>query len=236
MGMGDDIMATVQARAIYEATGQKVRPTDYWSPVWERNPCFARVNEPFIPFDNKPGNRPYILGQTKERFIWNPNFKAVPGEIYPAYDDRAKGKIVIEPNVKGTVTGQNKAWFWERWQEVVDTVEIDFVQLGNGPWLSGVERIETGSFMEAVAVLAGSKGFIGTDGGLHHASAALDVPAVVLWGGLAPSEMLGYEKHINIDYGDDHCGMKAHCDHCFDAMDKITVAKVIETILELEWM
>ena len=41
MGMGDDIMATAQAKAIYKATGHKVHTGNYFSPVWEGNPDFA---------------------------------------------------------------------------------------------------------------------------------------------------------------------------------------------------
>ena len=240
MGMGDDIMATVQARALFEATGHKVRPANYWSPVWDDNPCFAKEGEPFIEFNNKPGNRPYILGQTEDKFIWNPNFKAVPGELYVDPDPRGKGFLIIEPNVKGTVSATNKAYPFERWQEAVDLLDYPIAQMGNGPWLDGVERIETATFMEAVAVLASSKGFAGTDGGLHHAAAALNVPAVVLWGGFAPREMLGYDSQYNISgAGINTCGSKKPCQHCADQMENIwpldVVSAIVQMVDDYEW-
>jgi hypothetical protein len=232
MGMGDDIMATAQAKAIYKATGHKVHTGNYFSPVWEGNPYFAGRGEQYIKLENRPGHRPYILGQTKERFIWNPNHRAAPGDLYPKQDSRGAGKIVIEPNVKGTVSASNKDWGFDKWQEVVNTLDKPFLQMGSGPWLDGVERIETATFMDAVAVLSKADLFVGTDGGMHHAAAAMGIPAVVVWGGYASPEMLGYDIHTNIALGSEYCGSKNDCSHCRELLDEVTVDMVKTAITE----
>lgn len=227
MGMGDDIMATVQARALYEATGHRVRPRDYWSVVWDKNPCFETDGRPHIEFYNVPGNRPYILGQTADRFIWNPNFRAKPGELYVDAGS-LNGVWVIEPNVKGTVSANNKDWGFHKWQAVVDNLDMQFVQLGMGPWLEGVERVHTASFKAAISELKSAAGFVGTDGGLHHAAAAFGLPAVVVWGGFVSPEMLGYSGHINLWSGTESCGSKAECGHCREAMEAISIQEVCQ--------
>ena len=228
MGMGDEIMATVQARMIHQMTGVKVGGRE--SPVWKNNPHFAEPGEPYIELPSRPGNRPYILGQTEDRFIWNPNHKAIPGDLFVPGNPVSRGTWVIEPNVKGTVTANNKAWPWERWQALVDRSDKDFIQMGKGPWLRGVKQVETASFMDAVSVLKLADGFIGTDGGLHHAAAALQVPAIVLWGGLVSPDILGYESHINIWSGVASCGSKRPCMHCVAAMESIAVEDVLEHV------
>ena len=230
MGMGDDILATVQARALYQATGHKVRPINYWSPVWDGNPCFQHENGPFIDFQNKPGNRPYVLGQTVERFIWNPNYKAVPGELYIGAGHSIGGNWVIEPNVKGTISADNKDWGFDRWQQVANRSQKPLMQLGTGPWLDNVIRVRTDTFMEALTYLGGAEGFIGTDGGLHHAAAALGIPAIVIWGGFVSPDLLGYDDHINLWSGAWSCGSKASCPHCREAMLEISVDEVVECL------
>ena len=233
MGMGDDILATVQARALYQATGHKVRPTNYWSPVWDGNPCFQHENGPAIDFQNKPGNRPYILAQTADRFIWNPNYRAVPGELYVnehCDSEKVYGRWIIEPNVKGTISSDNKDWGFDRWQQVAYRSNEALTQLGSGPWLGNVARIETATFVEAVAYLRGAAGFIGTDGGLHHAAAALGIPAIVIWGGFVSPDLLGYDSHINLWSGARSCGSKASCAHCREAMLEVSVDEVVECL------
>jgi ADP-heptose:LPS heptosyltransferase len=75
--------------------------------------------------------------------------------------------------------------------------------------------------------LARAKLYIGAEGGLHHAAAALGVPAVVLFGGFIPPLVTGYETHINLTGGaQEACGSLKPCDHCRKAMDAISVEEV----------
>jgi ADP-heptose:LPS heptosyltransferase len=83
-----------------------------------------------------------------------------------------------------------------------------------------------------MAVLSLAKGFVGSDGGLHHAAAALNIPATVVWGGFASYKNLGYPDHINIHIEDENtpCGEFSDCLHCRAIMDSITPEMVIDGI------
>lgn len=228
MGLGDDIMATAQARVVHEATGHKVT-FGYWSEVFDNNPIIAR-DGPAIGIDNRPGRRPYILGVLDRRFVFNPNFRAVPGEIWLTEAERRgafNARIIVEPHVKEKVSGRNKAWPWEKWQELVGSLE-DVYQLDYGkPLLEGVAPLRVGSFREACAHLEGAT-LICTDGGLHHAAAALGARAIVLWGHYSSPENLGYDDHVNIWGGSGPCGNLDPCEQCEEAMNAITVDEVLE--------
>ena len=209
----------------------------YWSEVFENNPKIARIpekGEKFAWVSNIPMNRPYIEAITPERFIYRPEFRAVPGEIYlTAEEQRPQGDyILVEPNTKDVFTGPNKAWAWDRWQEVV-RLPYDFVQTGaeGSRTLDGVRRINTKTFREALSVLSGARLLVTTDGALHHAAAAMGVPAVVIWGGAASPVNLGYDSHVNLWHGAEPCGTHSSiCPHCREALDAVTVQEVKDAI------
>ena len=95
--------------------------------------------------------------------------------------------------------------------------------------LNNAKFIQTDSFMDALYWLSGAKLFIGSDGALHHAAAALGIPAIVLWGGMASPVNLGYDFHTNIWHGDEPCGThSSKCQHCIDALAKISIEEVHE--------
>lgn len=171
---------------------------------------------------------------TKEKFTWRREFKATPGEIRFTEEELEiwpqENFVYIEPNVKGWL-GPNKDWGFEKWQAVVQFLPtIRFIQ-GPGKKLDGVEQAATDSFRQACALLSKAALFIGTDGGLHHAAAALGKPAVVVWGGYTHPRNLGYETHINLQApGVDPCGFTIPCQHCRTAMDRITVKEVVQAI------
>lgn len=145
------------------------------------------------------------------------------------------GAVIIEPNTKAADLSKNKAWPWERWQELVDSLNLPWVQLGDteSQTLKGVRRVHTKHFRDALGYLDKCTLLVTTDGALHHAAAALGKKAVVLWGGLAPPQILGYELHRNICHADWWCGYNKPCVHCRDTMAKITVDEVRKAILEM---
>ena len=155
-----------------------------------------------------------------------------PGEIYFAPSELRWTEtdfVYIEPNVKGSFGG-NKDWGFDRWQKVVDSLpEIKWIQ-GAGGRLKRVDQIDTKSFRDACALLSRASLFVGTDGGLHHAAAALGIPAVVVWGGLIGPETLGYDTHTNLCKATHFCGSQTSCHHCRVALELITPAMVIEAI------
>jgi ADP-heptose:LPS heptosyltransferase len=242
LGIGDWLMATADVAAAHKKHGVRCVVGDgkrsFWSEVFENNPKIAKTLEPgerFAWVPNVPMNRPYISEVTPERFIYRPEFRVVPGELFLTDEEkREKGDyILIEPNTKDKFTGPNKVWRWDRWERVVSELPYQFIQTGaeDQPTLPKVERIFTKTFREALSVLSGARMLVTTDGALHHAAAALGVPAVVIWGGAASPVNLGYDGHVNLWSGAVPCGThKGVCQHCRDALDSISVDTVKNAI------
>jgi ADP-heptose:LPS heptosyltransferase len=90
-------------------------------------------------------------------------------------------------------------------------------------------RVVTHSFRDALGVLSLARLYIGPEGGLHHAAAALGIPAVVIFGGFNSPKSTGYPWQSNITGSSgEPCGSVAACWHCRDAMASITVERVLE--------
>jgi ADP-heptose:LPS heptosyltransferase len=243
MGLGDELMATAEARRLQERgdlrpvafRGKDGRPR--WHPIFDNNPRIARTFLGAQVSDNRSGNRPYIASFDKRRFVWVAKFKCRPGEIYFAEIEKAfgqahAGRLVIEPHVKQR-DGSNKAWPWHRWQAVVDArPDLPWLQLGppGTQILRGVMRATTLDFRLATAVLAYSMGYVGTEGGLHHAAAAVGKPAVVLFSEFISPAQTGYATHHNIYRAGEPCGMRSPCRSCAESMNKISVADVLAGI------
>lgn len=241
MGYGDWVMCTAQIKELHEFDGRPIyvigrgnRPQ--WSEIFENNPRITRRPirnaQTLI---NGSGLRPYIASKSAQRWEWK-HWRIAPGEIYllkseKDWASRYSGKILIEPNTK--VADGNKSWIWDRWQKVVDTMGPDaFIQVGGngaGNVLRGVEFIHT-TFRQACAVLSHSRGFVGTEGGLHHAAAALGKPAVVLFSEFIGIDITGYPGHRNIRHAGPACGARAFCPSCKESMNAITVSEVLENI------
>lgn len=239
MGYGDEIIVTSIAKRANTLTGKPVMVGDgtriIWSEVFRNNPRITdKIGPDAVWVKNVSGNRPYIdyPNSNDKRFVWK-KYKVEPGEIYFSPDElrwQQSGFVYIEPNVKGSFGG-NKDWGFEKWQKVVDNLPgIWFVQ-GKGKKLSGVEQLETRSFRDACALLSKAALFVGTDGGMHHAAAALGKPAVVVWGGLIGPDTLGYDFHTNLCRATKFCGSQATCPHCRQALDAITVEEVCDAIV-----
>lgn len=212
----------------------------FWDEVFENNPRILKDPEPgqkVVVVENIPLNRPYISLRTPERYYYNLEFKAVPGEIFLTDEEKSRGidgAVIVEPHTKGNSLSQNKTWPWERWQELVNRMSLPWVQVGpeDARTLDGVKRVVTKTFREALPFVNRSRLVVTTDGALHHAAAAFGKPAVVLWGGLAPHTVLGYDTHTNICKTDRVCGSFHACAHCFDAMNAIQVDEVLKAIDE----
>lgn len=215
-----------------------------WSEVFKNNPKILKDPAPgqkcVVDRANGGGRRPYHFGYNGEllKFEWNYKYKAEPGELFLSKEEKAigiPGCVIVEPNTKDADLSRNKAWPWDRWQALVDSIDLPWVQLGplETRTLKNVKRGVTKSFRDALGWVNKASLIVTTDGALHHAAAALGKPAVVLWGGLAPPQVLGYDMHKNICHATEWCGYNKPCAHCKEAMDKITVEEVREAILEM---
>ena len=100
-----------------------------------------------------------------------------------------------------------KQVFWqgtEHWDELLKH-DLPWIQLGDVTTDKKTKWVETPTFRNALAILSKAKLFVGTDGGLHHAAAALGIPSVVIWTGFTSSRHLGYDTHRNIHDGSEPC-------------------------------
>ena len=137
------------------------------------------------------------------------------------------------------MVGGNKDWYWDRWQEVADTLIAeghDLLQNGipGKKRLRGVRTVEMPEYRDALVAIVGAKMVLCAQGGLHVASAALDKPAVVIWGEYAHPRNLGYDTHINLYTGGEYpCGHTVECPGCREAMNKITPGMVIDAARSL---
>ncbi len=238
MGLGDWIMATAQVRQLHQATGKLVVVLDLrnkvqWSPVFDNNPLVSRKIYGAAQLINAPGCRPYIAGKTHDKWVWR-HWKIEPGNLYLTPQELAfaapfAGKVLVEPNTK--VVGGNKAWPFERWQALVDRDPNRYIQVGSpeARKLRGVEFCET-DFRQALAVLMSSIGFVGCEGALHHAAAAMHIPSVVLWSEFISPEFTGYETQANIRHANGWCGARITCEGCRQSMLAITVDEVYEAM------
>jgi hypothetical protein len=245
MGWGDEIMVTAQVRALQERDPRPVLVVDIrghprWSEIWEGNPRMVRDrSRPHQTLLNGPNARPYIAQKSATHWHWK-KYECQPGEIYLSEAERAlaerwRGYVLVEPNVKATRPDSvNKQWIWERWQRLAQMALAPMVQVGPSGTrlLEGVAHAETATFRQACAVLSGCKAYVGTEGGLHHAAAALGIPAVVLFGGFISPASTGYSMHRNLFYGP-ACGARLPCRHCREAMAAISVGEVAGHLLEL---
>src|SRR5436190_7618257 len=97
----------------------------------------ASVDLQWIPFYK--GSRLYNQW-SPGRWLWNYDFRCVPGEIYLTKEERLYAKMVVgdapivimEPNPSAKSPVANKQWPFERYEEVARTLKargLDVVQL-----------------------------------------------------------------------------------------------------------
>jgi hypothetical protein len=227
MGYGDEVIASGLARGA-KARGKRIAFGNgakiLWAPqsyeVFKGNPNVAPPGSEGAP------DLEWMKYYTGKRFYgraaggrWQFNeFNCPPGDIYLTDAERDYGQLIrssrstvlIEPNVKstGACVGANKQWPIERYQKVADELlarGYAVVQMVGGPnakhRLSGVQIIETPSYRHALAIMEWSLLYIGPEGGLHHGAAAMDLPAVVIFGGFNSPKSTGYPWHHNLTDG-----------------------------------
>lgn len=241
-------MSAGEARALYRRTKQPVmivgrdgRPIQ--SDLFAGIPYIIQKplkSGPFQRIVNGPGVRPYIAGKTEERWSWRV-YKPEPAEIKFTdgeleFAERYRGRVMIEPNCK-PIGHDNKAWPAPRWAELVSRLEADGIPLvqcapGGVVPLTDTHAL-TPSFRYAAAVLSVSRAFIGTEGGMMHAAAAVGVPGVILWSEFISPEITGYTMHRNLRHAGKPCGSRINCDSCRKSMEFISVTEVVTNLKEI---
>jgi ADP-heptose:LPS heptosyltransferase len=200
-------------------------------------------NLEWIPFYK--GHRIYnTQDYDNDRWRWNYDFHAIPGEIFMQPEeithwlDVPRGYVIVEPNIpdpRFKRSAVNKEWELKRFQEVANRVVklgYDLRQFqfqGMEKTLANARALPSKSFRQAMGAIQRASLVICSEGGLHHAAAAMGVPAVVLFGGFIPPQVTGYDFHANIAVGE-ACGKYIPCQHCKEAMQSITVDQVWEAV------
>ena len=189
-----------------------------------------------------PG-RPFTTKLRDPRLPWRyTSWRAHPGELFQVPRREPGRYVVIEPHIKANAS-PNKDWGWARWQALVNLRrDLDWVQPGppGTRVLDGARHAATADFRAACGLLAGARAAVLPEGGLHHAAAALDLPAVVIFGGMTAPANTGYDSHVNLFEpmnGASPCGRRVACGHCARAMAAIrpaAVAEQLERILDAQ--
>lgn len=256
MGYGDDIMATGLARGL-AARGKRAAFGDgkkiIWGPwseeMFANNPNIAR------PGSEQSKDLEWIAhykGQRKYnklvngKWAWNYDFKVTPGEFFFSDDEKSLAKvvtpgfIVIEPNVPWQKkVASNKDWGDQKFRHLAKRLRNrgkELVQFKHGNshrMLGDASLIELQTFRNVIATLSRASLYIGPEGGMHHAAAAVGVKAVVIMGGFIPPQIVGYDGHINLTGGAAACGNIEPCSHCKLAMDRISVDEVYTAAVSL---
>jgi len=206
-------------------------------------------NRPYLDYAamrEKARRMGYTLQKTSKvvqkigHYIFVPDYRATPAPIKlkPAEEKIAeeygrKPFVLIEPYIKRAAP-PSKQWPVGRFHSVARHLQRDLsvyqISAPDRPPLPGVSQIRPDSFRSALAYMKAAKLYIGPEGGLHHAAAAMGTPAVVLFGGFISPKVTGYDMHVNLtgDSGGYACGTRFRvCPHCDRAMSSITPEDVV---------
>ena len=260
MGYGDEIIGTGLAKGLARqhlkaafGDGKKILWGPWCEEMFANNPNIARPGGEqsnhlrWIP--HYKGSRMYNKQSAdRQRWVWNYDFKVSPGEFFFSDAERSLIKysrstlgdfIVIEPNVPWQKpVAANKDWgdkyfhLTERLQKHGAQI-VQFIHKNSVRRLRGVTSLQMTNFREVIATLSLAKLYIGPEGGMHHAAAAVGIPAVVLMGGFIPPQVVGYDSHINLTGGAEACGSIQPCAHCEKAMQRIDVDEVTRHAITL---
>lgn len=246
------MIATGMARGARER-GKRIAFGDRTRIIWDHNSESIFRGNPNIaaPGSERAGDIEWIRYFKGERgynrqaaghWIWNMDWRCVPGEIFLSDEEIATGKrigedfILIEPNVPAHKTAvYNKQWPIERFQVVADELMGQGLRVVQPLYQSAryrldhVQKVETKSFRDTLAIMRNAALYIGPEGGLHHGAAAVEKPAVVIFGGFIPSQVTGYRTHTNLTGGvEKACGSLSPCQHCQRALMAIGPQQVLD--------
>lgn len=248
MGLGDELMALGQARRLVEREKLrgKVEIVDINGNrrshyLWQQAAEVAKVGEPAAArIVHSGGCRPYVDYErtTPDRWAWNDEHRPAPGKLYGITPDaRARGLIVIEPEIKRSASVNKQ---WGAWQSLVDAEpSLPWAQVGthSTQWLRRVRRLPARTFEDACRLLAASRCAILPEGGLHHAAAALGTRAVVLFGAYIPPEVTGYDFQVNVAVSDaEATGWRTENSRCRAAWETITARTVMDRMASAGWI
>lgn len=213
----------------------------------------------------KPGgNRWYIEGWGNGRMYYKP-YNPIPAPYRCKPEERKWAVkqlqlagvtgpfVLINPDTKNTTFANNKQWGFKRWNQLCKLLSEKGIQCvrtkPNGPVvdvsghvkytvppLSDCINITTPTIRHMMAILEQSCCAVTSEGGVHHAAAAFNKRAFVIFGGVSSIDSTGYSNRNQTYYTYDHpktpCGSQHDCDHCKQAMDSIKVDTIAKDVLQ----
>lgn len=246
MASGQARGAAARGKLIAFGDGRQIKWHGNAWQIFRGNPNVAmpgtRRTDNLLWIENYTGHRPYYrMMPALGRMQFIPGTQRV-GELYldPAETKFAAktdpGFILIEPNTKAGVNS-NKQWPQHRYGQIAAMLKGEgyrVAQFRGNCVLRDAGELASPDFRTACAILKRARLYIGPEGGLHHAAAALGVPAVVIFGGFIAPSVTGYDQHVNLFSGEGYgCGCQYPCDHCRDAMLRISVERVFNEAMRL---
>jgi ADP-heptose:LPS heptosyltransferase len=162
-----------------------------------------------------------------------------------AYDQRRlerlpRPRIAVVPNGKPRVRLPNKVYPADQWAELSAMLLSEagtVIQLGSrqdGPLLQGAADYRDIGYRRTAAVLRHCDLLVTHVSGIMHLAAAVDTPAVVLYGAAEHPAISGYPQNRNL-YVPIECGpcwMETPCDH-HSCMRQLTPGRVMEEIRDV---
>ena len=254
MGWGDHIMMLGEAETHFRETGQKTylpKVTGEGEQSMGHN-CDefltnTKLGAHTIPTDY---STMYMAGR-HDKFATHLQYKPyqpIPFALRPT-DREVKrvGKIVADlpekflalcPDTK-TSFYPGKNWGEGKWEELTERIssQIPTVRFHNEPYNVGnLINVPTTSVREAFLCAGRASLSCAYEGGFIHATTGMGVKGVVIWGGIAGPDIVGYKSNRNIfiDHPQTPCGSKVECEHCVEVNAAITVDMVVDAVLE-EW-
>lgn len=255
MGVGDQLIATGLARGA-AARGKRIAFGDGRTISWDKHSADIFRGNPNIAVPGserdsdvewhpyRKGNRLYNrISPDRSRWIWH-DFRPQPGEMFFSEAEKqlgarfGSGFVLIEPNVeRQKPSAPNKEWGFGKYRATALSLLAEGHRVAQFAYsgaqlLPGVERLPATTVRDALAIMANAALFVGPEGGMHHGAAAVGVLGVVIFGGWIPPSSTGYAMHVNLTGGSVACGLRSRCPHCLEAMQQISVERVIEAALE----
>lgn len=237
--------AKARGKRIAFGNGEQIIFSPWSEQIFRHNPNIARPGDESADdiewIAHHKGNRLYnSVAPDRTRWIWNMEFRPIPGEMFFTDEElrfaEAVGSdfVVIEPNVPWHKSvARNKDWGAIRYRAVAEELVakghrlVQFSYPTARVTCAAALQFKAPTFRDSLAVLARAALYIGPEGGLHHGAAAVGIPAVVLFGGFIPPQVTGYDTHTNLTGGSMACGNLRRCSHCKTAMNAISVEKVL---------
>jgi hypothetical protein len=149
--------------------------------------------------------------------------------------------VVIEPNSKADWFGDLRAWPIDRWQDVVTRIaqagRCRVVQVGEAGGHRLRDVLDLGGQLPVrttIALMKRARLFLGLEGGLMHAASAVNVPSVIVWGGLTLPEFAAYpDRHrVLCTYVEcAPCGLRGGCPYDKKCLTSIAASGVIDAIV-----